>query len=290
MGFVSKILDFRLNIDQEYQGWILAFSTLTAVWIYCLPCYCAGMQFTVARRSAAWIQQRLPVFLSVATILNGVMLFLVCTWLPDWTPKDFLAGMGKAAVFAAKNAVKFMTSIAFIVIFVFVVAFKDRFMKLAGIDHKTVFRFKLRDIFGGSTRAIMLEILKVEELPAQSVLAPNNVFVEVFMGYNEPMKTRVHNNAGTNCIMKETLQLNFDEHEDEDPLYIFVKNQKVVGVGELARLELKAEDVLSIEKNLKGKDGWNDPSGFICKSLIPRGQIYFRISPVDDEDAKMQMC
>jgi len=290
MGFMSKIMDFRLNIDQEYQGWILAFATLSAFWIYCLPCYCAGMQFSWARRYASWIQQRLPYFLTCATIINGVILFFVCTWLPDWAPKDYVKAMAGCALFAAKNAVKFMTSIAFIVIFVFVVAFKDRFMKLAGIDHKTVFRFKLRDIFGGSSRAIALDIWKVEDLPAGSPFVPNNVFIEIFMGYNEPMKTRVHNNAGSTCVMKESVQLNFDDNEDEDPLYLFVKNQKVVGVGELARLELKAEDVLDIERKLKGKDGWNDTSGFIAKSLIPRGTIYFRVAPVDDEEAKMQMC
>jgi len=290
MGLVEKVMDFRLNIDQEYQGWLLAFATLTAFWIYCLPCYCAGMQFTLARRYAAWIQQRLPYFLAVATILNGGMLFLVCTWLPDYSPSDYVKGMGKFVIFAMKNAVKFMTSIAFIIIFVFVVAFKDRFMKLAGIDHKTVFRFKLRDIFGGSTRAIQLDIWKVEDLPAASPFTPNNVFIEVFMGYNEPMKTRVHNNAGSNCVLKETLQLNFDDNEDEEPLYLFVRNQKVVGTGELGRLELKAEEVVAIEKSLKGSDGWNNENGFIKRNLIPRGTIYFRVLAVDDDDAKMQMC
>merc|ERR1740117_1966285 len=172
--------------------------------------------------------------------------------------------MGKFVIFAMKNAVKFMTSIAFIIIFVFVVAFKDRFMKLAGIDHKTVFRFKLRDIFAGGTRAIAVDIWKVEDLPAASTFAPNNVFIEVFLGYNEPMKTRVHNNAGSSCTVKESLQLNFDQDEDEEPLYLFVKNQKVMGAGELGRLELKAEDVAAVEKEcmekLKGGGEWTDES------------------------------
>jgi len=289
MGLVEKIKDFRLNIDPEYQGWILAFATLTAFWVYCLPCYCQGAAFPYLRRQAAWVQQRLPYYLIGATFVNAGIMFLVITWLPDWEPKDYIAAMGKVAIFLAKNAVKFMTSIAFIVVFVFVVAFKDRFMKLAGIDHKTVFRFKLRDVFGGSTRAIQLDLWKVEDLPAASPFTPNNVFVEIFMGYNEPMKTRVHNNAGSNCILKETLQLNFDEHEDEEPLYLFVRNQKVVGTGELGRLEMKAEDVVKIEVDMRGRTGW-EQEGFIVKNLIPRGQIWFRVSYVDDEEAKMQVC
>merc|ERR1719440_987556 len=180
---------------------------------------------------------------------------------------------------------KFMTSIAFIVIFVFVVAFRDRFLKLLGMDKKNVLRFKLRDIFGGSTRAIELVIWKVEDLPAAQVFSPNNVFVEVNLGYNEPMKTRVHNNAGSSCILKETIQLNFDQDEDEEPLYLFVKNQKVMGAGELGRLELKADDVKEIEKESevrKSRGEWNDEA-FVQKQLIPRGKIWFRVLPVEEE-------
>jgi len=221
-------------------------------------------------------------------------MFLIVTWLPDWGYADYVKCMASFAVFGAKNAMKFITSIAFIVIFVFVVAFKDRFLKLAGVDHKTVFRFKLRDIFGGSTRAIAVDIWKVEDLPAAQVWQPNNVFVEVFLGYNEPMKSRVHNNAGSGCMMKESLQLNFDENEDEEPLYLFVKNQKVMGAGELGRLELKAEDVAAVEKecaakNKGGNGGWS-AEYFVEKRLIPRGTIWFRVMPVEDEEARMQVC
>jgi len=287
-------MSFRLNIDMEYQGWILVFACLTAFWIYCLPCYCAGMQFSLARKYAAWIQMRLPYFLVFASIVNAGFLFMVITWLPDWEPADFVKQIITFIAFLATNAAKFMVSIALIVLFIFVVTFKDRFLKLAGIEKKTLFRFKLRDIFGSSTRAIAVEIFKVEDLPAAQVFAPNNVFVEVYLGYNEPMKTRVHNNAGSSCLVKESLQLNFDEDEDEEPLYLFVKNQKVMGAGELGRLELKAEDVAAVEKEcmekLKGgSGGWSDEY-FVERRLIPRGTIWFRVTPVDDEEARMQTC
>jgi len=288
MGLMHEIMNFRLNIDTEYQGWILVFATLTAVWVFCLPCYCAGAPFQWARRYAAWIQRRLPLFLALATIFNAGMMFLIVTWLPDWTPADYIKQMASVALFVAKNAVNFATSIALITVAVLVFTFRDRVFKLAGMDYKTIFRFKLRDVFGGSTRAIELVIWKVEDLPAAQVFAPNNVFVEMYLGYNEPMKTRVHNNAGTNCVVKETIQLNFDKNEDEEPLYIFVKNQKVMGAGELARLEMKAEDVAEVEKqsvDLRKRGGaWTDES-FVCKTLIPRGKIWFRVDPVEDEEA-----
>lgn len=222
------------------------------------------------------------------------MLFLVITWLPDWKPADYVKTGLRFALFMAKNAMKFMTSIAFIVVFVFVVTFKDRIFKLMGMDHKTVFRFKLRDLFGGkSTRAIELNIWKVEDLPAASLLAPNNVFVEVHLGYNEPMKTRVHNNAGSNCFMKESLQLNFDENEDEEPLYLFVKNQKVMGAGELGRMELKADDLHKIEKECSASRSWQwgeQDFGKFKKPLMPRGYIWFRVAPIEEEEAGSYRC
>jgi hypothetical protein len=230
----------------------------------------------------------MPVFLALATLFNAGMIFFVITLLPDWGYGDYVKCMLKTALFLAKNAMKFTVSIAMIVVFIFVVTMRDRIMKVLGIDHKTVFRFKLRDIFGGTqTRAINIVLYKVEDLPAAQVFAPNNVFLEMHLGYNEPMKSRVHNNAGTSCILKENLQLNFDDNEDEESLYIFVKNQKVMGAGELGRLELSAEEVAKIEAESKAVKNNGDmwaPTSFVMKRLIPRGEIYLRVEPVEDEE------
>jgi hypothetical protein len=239
------------------------------------------------------LQQRMPWFLFFATIFNAGMLFVVITVLPDWGYGDYVKSLARAALFMAKHAMKFMVSIAMIVIFVFVVAMRERIFKVMGLDHATLFRFKLRDVFGAAdVRAIQLVLYKVDDLPAAQVFAPNNVYLEMHLGYNEPAKTRVHNNAGTSCLLKETIQLNFDDNEDEEPLYIFVKNQKVVGASELGRIELKAEDVAEIERECKTKafngSNWN-PDSFVHKRLVPRGNIYFRVEPVDDEERKGSM-
>lgn len=226
---------------------------------------------------AAWIQQRLPFWIFFATFFNAGMMVLIVTWLPDWGYGDYAKCMLSGLLYLVKNAMKFVVSIAMLVVFVFVVVFKDKFLKLAGVDHKTMFRFKLRDMFGKNTRAIALDIYKVDELPAAQVFAPNNVFVEVFLGYNEPMKTRVHNNAGSSCILKEKIQLNFDQDEDEDPLYLFVKNQKLMGTGELGRIEMSPTEIIDIEKECRGN------SAYHVRKLIPRGIIHFRIEPVEEE-------
>lgn len=217
------------------------------------------------------------------------MMYTIVAWMPDWDFKDYMQCVLTTVKYLASHAAKFVVSIAIIVAFVVVVTFRDRFMKIAGIDDKTLVRFKLRDVFGaGNMRPIELQILKVEELQNKNMFAPNNVFVQTNLGYNEPMKTRVHNNAGTYSTIKESLQMNFDDEEEEEALYIYVKNQKVVGAEELGRLELTPKDILDLEKasEARRKSGMWDQNAFIDKPLLPRGRIWLRIQAVVDEDSK----
>merc|ERR1712032_82606 len=54
--------------------------------------------------------------------------------------------------------------------------------------------------------------------------------------------------AGSRCVVKQKMQLNFDEH-DEETLTIFVRNQNVVGSTELGRAEIVTQELQSmIEK------------------------------------------
>ena len=46
--------------------------------------------------------------------------------------------------------------------------------------------------------------MKVEDVRSGHMFNANDLFVEMYMGFNEPVKTRVHNNAGSSCVFKET--------------------------------------------------------------------------------------
>lgn len=228
-----------------------------------------------------------------ASIVNAVMIWMVLKWLPDWDMSSYMKTVVHALVFVAKNISKFIVSIALIVVFVFVFTFREKFLKLAGLDHKTVFRFKLRDVFGQNKRPIEVQVYKVEELPSAQMWAANNVFLEMYLGYNEPMKTRVHNNAGTTCLLKESIQLNFDEDEEEEPLHVFVKNQKVMGSSNLGQLELSPAQVKEIEEQSKktSQGAWEE-ARFQEYALMPRGKIFLRVNPIDDAEdgGKTVMC
>eukprot|EP00435_Cladocopium_sp_Y103_P060543 s428_g22.t1 len=395
-----QVLHYRADIDEEYQGWILIFTTITCVWLFCLPCYCAGMSSPRARKFASWMSQRLPAFYFCMFFFNVALMYLVIEWLPDWTFPMYVGVLVKSFGWLAGHALKWATSLAMIIAFCFVVdckplyrlltffglharsrcseiprtamahrlalllvvsvgaevleinpwapedaamlppsrhtstlnrllfsgnartamgggaeqwmvafcaswwepceelhvifeqlaakwqgklntqdrdfiakvrfatvdcatdkvlcneeqeilgessksgpvrsasdadytvdmvllalalcivlrllvAFKERIALTLGLDHKQIFNCKMRDCLSCFTanrfRPIELLIWKVEDLPSSDIFHANNVFIEAYLGYNETMRTRVHNNAGSDCILKESVQLNFDE-------------------------------------------------------------------------------
>ncbi|CAJ1373577.1 unnamed protein product [Effrenium voratum] len=137
------------------------------------------------------------------------------------------------------------------------VAFKERIALMLGLDHKQIFNCKARDCMSCFTanrfKAIELLIWKVEDLPSADLFAANNVFVEVYLGYNETTRTRVHNNAGSDCIFKESVQLNFDELAEMPEGF-------GVSVSELAGSALKLQSP-------KARDRWT-----ACGALAKLGR------------------
>lgn len=286
-----KVLAYRLDIDPEFQGWILAFCTITAIWLFCLPCYCAGMSCISARKFAAWISQRLPQFYCIMLLFNMTFIYLVIQWLPDYTFPQYIHSILKMGVFLFDHVLKWATSIVIIVAFCIAVAFKDRFLLMMGLDHKVLFKCKVRDCLfcwtGSRFKPIEVVIWKVEDLPAADLFTANNVFVEFCLGYNEPMHTRVHNNAGSSCILKETMQLNFDEDDDEEKLFIFVRNQQVMGAPELARVEIQPEKLKQMVDQAKSFVNqpirWDNSYFTEPIQLVPRGRLWLRAAPFIEE-------
>lgn len=276
----------------------MLFATVTAVFFFCLPCYCAGLSCSPARRAAAWLSKRLPSFYLFMLVVNAVLMWLLIHTLPDWTVGAYLGSLAKFLVTLLQQTMECAGSVAIIAAFFVAIAFKDRLAQLCGIDHKTLFRFKIRDClscFGGARfRPIEVAIWKVEDLPSADIFSANNVFVELFLGYNEPMKTRVHNNAGSGCLMKEVIHLNFDEDDDEETLFIFVRNQKVMGTGDLARGEVSAAELKQEVEQAgardeegevlqRGEARWSG-RGFREVKLIPRGKVWLKARRIDDTD------
>lgn len=293
LSSVKSILDFQLDIDEEFQGWVLLFTTVTAIFFFCLPCYCAGLSLASARQFASWLSRRLPAFYCCMSAFNLLFLGLVIHWLPAWDVASYLKVLATTILAALQHILDCASSIAVIVAFCVAVAFKDRIAQLFGFDHRTLFRFKMRDCLTcwgpARFRPIELAIWKVEDLASADLFSANNVFVEFYLGYNEVMKTRVHNNAGSGCVLKEHIHLNFDENDEEEKLYIFVRNQKVMGTSEVAHTEISTEELKNMVQAAEAwgeqaQTQWSDDFFREPSSLIPRGKLWLHAKPLRDED------
>jgi hypothetical protein len=291
---LGEIWAYRLDVDIEIQGWILLFATITAAWLFLLPCYCAGLSWAPFRRFSSWLHRRLWHFYLLMCCFNAAFMILVINWLPDWTAGSYAAHLASFASFILGNMLQFSGSIAVIIAFCVAVAFKDRIALLLGIDHISFLKCKLRDCLTCWTSArfqpIELFIWKVEDLPSADMFSANNVFVEFFLGFNEPMRTRVHKSAGSRCVVKQTMQLNFDEDDHEDMLTIFVRNQKVVGSAELGRAEITTGKLREwLRLNASGQPVEWDELHFESVPLIPRGTIWLSARPIVEDGVMEEM-
>merc|ERR1719486_566418 len=150
--------------------------------------------------------------------------------------------------------------------------------------------FNWKQAIGLSVRKRPVEVFiwKVEDLQSSTskIYKPNDVYIECHLGDNEPMRTRVHNNAGTSSVMKESFQVNINESETATLMTLLVKDQALMVSTELGRLVKSTREILAIEdrtgKRISGFTYSKD--NFEELSLVPRGKIWIAIAPVDDLD------
>jgi len=289
-GIVYERWPFRLDIAVEYQDWILVAMTGLLLAIWCMPCVCGRFKNRCSRWFTSWVYTRLHVFFMVVTYLNLVILMFTLGVLPDWTVNEFVLYVVKFISWVLIHLKKMITSVTILFAFYVMVRFRDRIAMAVGMEHVTVFRFSWKDLMGFQTkkRPVEVYIWKVEDLQSSGskILKGNDVYVECHMGYNEPMRTRVHNNAGSACVIKESFQLNIDESSTASVLTILVKDQALLISSELARLMLSTREVFGIEDQTgkrRTEFGYSEDC-FVSLNLIPRGRIWIAIAPVEDAD------
>lgn len=289
-GIVLDKFPMRLDIPTEYQDWILVGVSGCLLFLWCLPCLCGKMRNSCARTFTAWIYTRLNIFFWFITYVNLFILMITIGILPDWTVNEYLAHLVLFVTWGLVHLKKMITSVAIIACFFLVVRFQEKIRMAAGLEHITVIHFNWREMLGFSVkkRPVELFVWKVEDLQSSSgkIYKPNDIFVECHLGDNEPMRTRVHNNAGTSCVVKESFQMNINETESGTLMTLLVKDQSLMVSTELARLMLSTREICGIEDQTgKRKVDFNyDLDSFVALSLLPRGKIWIAIAPVEDMD------
>lgn len=183
--------------------------------------------------------------------------------------------------------------------------FKDRILEALGVENAGLVFGEFRDWATCWSmyrfQPLELYIWKVEGIPAVKLHVANTIFCEVSLGYNVKMKTRVHHRAGHSCVLKESVQLNFDPVDADQRLHITIKNQDVMSSADISSVQLGAQQVDRLKEPSGGENrnrrlGWGAassvdpdsvwaPSRFIAVDLIPAGKIYIRFAPTEGEDA-----
>jgi len=218
-----------------------------------------------------------------------VVMFMVMI-LPDWRMRDFLAYTGRFLHWVLVHVQKLITCVCIILAFWLAMRFRERIALVAGMEHITIFRWSFFEALGmkGKQRPIELFIWKVEGLQSATskVLKANDIFVECHLGFNEPMRTRVHNNAGRSCTIRESLQLNINESSPGALLTLLVKDQTLMSSSELGKLAITTRELCGIEDQTgKRRESFDySEDFFVPLSLSPDGTIWLAIAPVDDMD------
>mmetsp|Transcript_61300 Transcript_61300/g.134289 ORF Transcript_61300/g.134289 Transcript_61300/m.134289 type:complete len:322 (-) Transcript_61300:130-1095(-) len=290
-GLVFDKWPFRLDIDVEYQDWILVAVSLFLLLLWSTPCFCGQLSDGCSKRFMNWVYSRLHVFYWSLLYFTLFTLMFTIGVLPDWSVADFIDHAERAAYWILDRMVNLATSLSLLFGFYVLWKFRERLLVASGLDYMTFFRWTGSNLpsvwhLRSKSRAVEIFVWKVDGLRSSTgkLLKANDVFVECHHGRNEPMRTRVHNNAGDGCIMKESFQMNIDENNPTEPLTLLIKDQSIVMTSELARLTLSTVELCGIEDQTgKRRVTFNFCTDhFVPLGLAPQGQIWVAVAPVDE--------
>jgi hypothetical protein len=184
-----------------------------------------------------------------------------------------------------------LLSVLVIIVATFVWVLRIQILKMLGVDHMTFVRCTASDVCwcffsGRQLQPIEVSILKVDGMRAAVMMRPNDLFVELHLGFNEIMCTRVIYGAGEAAKIKQSLQLNFDEYDNGYELYIIAKHQDVFSSEEVGRVVMSTEDIAQ-KLTRTDHSSW-DEKDFFPVRMEPQGTVWLRISEVSDQDAPGQ--
>jgi len=248
------------------------------------------MRNSTSRSFTKCIYTRLNIYFWAITYVNLFIVMFIIGVLPDWTVNEYVQYLTWFVTWVLVHGKKMVSSGVILVGFFLVIQFQQKIRVAAGLEHITMVHFNWREILGFpiKKRPVELFVWKVDDLQSSSgkIYKPNDLFVECHLGDNEPMRTRVHNNAGTSCVIKESFQLNINESESGTLMTLLVKDQALMVSTELARLMLSTREICGIEDQTGKRkvDFTYSEESFVCLSLLPRGKIWIAIAPVEDID------
>lgn len=286
-GIVFDKWPFRLDIDTQFQDWILVGMSVLVVTLWLLPVLAGQFRDTqCCYRFQRWAQMHSQRWMCLITFVNIVIIFNTVNVLPDWTMDNYIKHCFRFFWWWVEHLPKFLISFAILLVLYILWMFKDRVVTAMGVDYLTFVRCpSLMDILTlkpirskYSTVPVELLVWKVADLQAASWVSVNSVFVEAHLGLNQPVATRLFHNLGNGGELKATLQINLDLIEKAQ-LWLIVKAAAFPASQEIARLEkpIEVNEIQHIMDSEGNHFEWDDPH-FTEFSLSPTGKIWLRLA------------
>merc|ERR1712194_737388 len=209
--------------------------------------------------------------------------------LPGWSLNQYFSTLLDFIDWALIHGVKLLVSASILFFLFILLRFKERLATAAGVEHLTFLRLgRLNPFHRPLYSAVEVFLWKVQDLPSGPlVLKPNDVFVELHLGANEPVRSRVHHNAGSGCVLKESFQLNVDENDLQERFTLLVMDQELLTSTTLCKLQLSARDLLAMADGGQGGPGANagftyTPTHFQELNMSPRGKLWIRVNTLGE--------
>lgn len=289
-GFV---LQDSLRIRRQYQDWILTAGCAVAASITCLPCLLRGSRSRFANAFLKWVEPRRHAYFCCSGVLNVGGLGLLIYACPNWTVDQFIVQVGLFFLWILRHAEKFCVSA--LIIFVFYILFRQRqkIYSAMGVENSHFLRMDIKDVvMCARPRTLELFVWKAEELPGADLLKPNDVFLQVHFSYNGGPKTRVHNNVGSQCVFRESIQLNFDDNDEDSKMTVWVCNQDSLASSTIGMKVFSNDEVRQLLSASASSSGgfteWHD-AYFEEIKLNPSGKVWLRLADVEIPDDEMQL-
>jgi len=179
-----------------------------------------------------WISRNMALFFAIAFLFNFVIIFLVVATVPHVDLEMILVGFINVYAAVVGGIKIFLSQVLTVVIILLVWLYRKNIMQLLGKEQSFV-RCDIRDLltcfsmhrFG----VVEFSVFRVDGLPSSQI--NRALYVEVQCGYNEAQVTRVHEDRSKSIVLRDSMQLNFDDEDDTQHVSIIVKEQEVLGTA-----------------------------------------------------------
>lgn len=217
------------EVMTEHIQLVAVFCAALIIWM--LPTLCINKKLC-SQCFRKWISRRLGCYFFLGLILNVTAISIVIARAPHIEANALFFTGVKLVEKVIDKMQKVLVQFAGLGVLVMLYVFRKKIATILGLDQMVV-KADLRDILTGFSmkrfKAIEVSIWNAEGLSCG--FSSRTLYARVTLGYNEPAHTRPHDNVRDSLMVRERIQLNYDEQDESQKLSIMLKQQEVIGAS-----------------------------------------------------------